>query len=84
MRRLQSSSASKSDDSSNPAIHEDNEMDDEDDDMDDVDASLMALQFSSEKSKLKPKLDRIFADVESNLPTINFDLSDVRYEIIHL
>jgi len=30
-----------------------------------------------ENVTLKPKLDRIFADVESSLPAIDFDLSDV-------
>lgn len=31
-----------------------------------------------EHSQLKPKLDSIFAEVEKNLPSIDFDLSDVR------
>lgn len=30
------------------------------------------------QSQLKPKLDDIFAEVEKNLPSIDFDLSDVR------
>ena len=30
-----------------------------------------------ERSQLKPKLDSIFAEVEKNLPDIDFDLSDV-------
>lgn len=32
---------------------------------------------NSETSQLKPKLDRIFADVEKNLPSVDFDMSDV-------
>lgn len=31
-----------------------------------------------EQSQLKPKLDSIFAEVKKNLPSIDFDLSDVR------
>ena len=31
-----------------------------------------------EHSQLKPKLDCIFAEVKKNLPSIDFDLSDVR------
>ena len=38
-------------------------------------------EFLPEKSQLKPKLDRIFAEVENNLPTINFELSDVGHNI---
>ena len=30
-----------------------------------------------ENAVLKPKLDKIFSDVEINLPTIDFDVSDV-------
>lgn len=41
--------------------------------------TLSSLEFLPEKSQLKPKLDRIFAEVENNLPTINFELSDVRH-----
>ena len=33
--------------------------------------------FLSELSTLKPKLDSIFAEVEQNLPDIDFEVSDV-------
>lgn len=38
----------------------------------------------SENSLLKPKLDTIFAEVERSLPSIDFDLSDVREIIVFL
>jgi hypothetical protein len=34
-------------------------------------------QSLPENVLLKPKLDRIFADVETSLPAIDFDMSDV-------
>lgn len=42
------------------------------------DKTLSSALYLPENSQLKPKLDRIFAEVENNLPTINFELSDVR------
>ena len=35
--------------------------------------------FLSEASMLKPKLDSIFAEVEQNLPDIDFEMSDVSF-----
>ena len=38
---------------------------------------------NAENIPLQPKLDSIFADVESNLPSIDFDISDVSMKGIH-
>ena len=32
---------------------------------------------NNDNAELKPQLQSIFADIESNLPTIDFDISDV-------
>ena len=36
-----------------------------------------ATKSSNANSELNPQLQSIFTDIENNLPTINFDVSDV-------
>ena len=36
-----------------------------------------ATKSSNVNSELNPQLQSIFTDIENNLPTINFDVSDV-------
>ena len=43
----------------------------------DGDFSSSFPDFLSQASTLKPKMDSIFAEVELNLPEIDFEISDV-------